>query len=94
MYQFPLIESDQPISETTLKDHPNFKALFKSATAIEPILFNTEDIVTKLTHQHLFTKFWIIEIENHPLANIPLNELKKYPVPILIHNFLKAFKLT
>ncbi|HLT54438.1 MAG TPA: hypothetical protein VKZ97_11125, partial [Flavobacteriaceae bacterium] len=54
-------------------------------------LFNEEAVVHKLSHQHLYTKFWVIKVEGIKENAIPLSEIKKYPVPILIANFIEAF---
>ena len=45
------------------------------------------DIVHKLSHQHLYTKFWIIDVETSN-EGIPISEVKNYPTPILISNFI------
>ncbi len=55
-------------------------------------LFNSDSVVHKLSHQHLFTKFWIIEIDDLITNAVPVSELGKYPVPVLISTFMNAFK--
>lgn len=94
LYEFPLIETLKPVQDIEIIEHQEFKTLFESLTNIDLKCFNETPIVTKLTHQHLFTKFWILKTERFQLANINIDDLKKYPVPMLIHNFLKAFKVT
>ena len=55
-------------------------------------LFNEISIVHKLSHQHLFTKFWIISTDHHQKALINWQEIELFPVPVLIANFLKEYK--
>jgi len=89
LYQFPLIETNKNISlnELILKDE--FVNSFPLNSSIS--LFNKKEIIHKLSHQHLNTKFWIIETENSKEIKIKWAEIEKYPVPILIANFLEAF---
>lgn len=94
LYQFPLIETSNSINNIEIQKQPEFQSLFKSNKKIDFKCFNNVDIITKLTHQHIFTKFWIIEIDEYNQATVKIDDLKKHPVPMLIHNFLKAFKLT
>jgi A/G-specific adenine glycosylase len=90
LYQFPLIESDREINSDVFKDQHQVKSYFKNINFSYSI-FNTEAIVHKLSHQHLYTKFWIIELSELPKEGIPISELKSYPTPILISNFIDEF---
>ena len=90
LYQFPLIESDKTINKEELILSEDFTNLFPSKTTLS--LFNSKEIIHKLSHQHLHTQFWIIETKNSPEININWSEIEKYPVPILIANFLEAYQ--
>ncbi len=90
LYQFPLIESTKSLSLNLLKRNEIFKEWYgNDVTNIS--LFNKEDIVHKLSHQHLYTKFWIVEIKNTNNHTVSISDIRKYPVPILIGNFIEAF---
>ena len=89
MYQFPLIETKEPVSEVALVAKEQFSTLFPNETSLS--LFNKEDIVHKLSHQHLFTKFWIVKISNSEEKTILWKDIKQYPVPVLIDKFLNEF---
>tara|TARA_B110000971_G_scaffold150448_1_gene153660 strand:+ start:473 stop:1516 length:1044 start_codon:yes stop_codon:yes gene_type:complete len=89
LYQFPLIESEKTINKKELILSEEFIHLFPTETTIS--LFNEKEIVHKLSHQHLYTHFWIVEAKNTAEANTKWTEIEKYPVPILIANFLEAF---
>lgn len=90
LYQFPLLETVSSLSIDNFKSHPKVKEFFKTDN-IDYRLFNEQDIIHKLSHQHLHTKFWIIEVNQLPSNGIPLKDLKKYPTPILISNFIDRF---
>lgn len=93
LYEFPLIETLKPIQDIEIIEKLLFKSLFKTHNIISLKCFNEKSIVTKLTHQHLYSKFWIVKTTEQFLADIDIDDLNNYPVPMLIHNFLKAFKL-
>lgn len=90
LYQFPLLETDQKLSNAKFKNHPFIKSFFKDVP-YEFSLYNPKDIVHKLSHQHLHTKFWIIEIDQLPQEGIAQSNLKLYPTSILISNFIDGF---
>lgn len=90
LYQFPLIESDRPIDKKQLVSSKEFIDLFPDETTIS--IFNTSDIVHKLSHQHLYTQFWIVETKSLKEAEIHWKNIDSFPVPVLIANFLEAFR--
>jgi len=90
LYQFPLIESQKSLTIDDLKSHSEVKALLNS-NKYELSLYNNNDIIHKLSHQHLHTKFWILEAQNLPKESIPISKIRQYPVPILIGNFIEQF---
>lgn len=89
LYEFPLIETKEPVSEKELVEDKQFLTLFPNKTIMS--LFNNEDIVHKLSHQHLFTKFWVVKTKKVSQKTIAWNEIKKFPTPILIDKFLNEY---
>lgn len=89
LYQFPLLESDTLIDKKDLISSEKFIKLFPNETTIS--LFNKKEIIHKLSHQHLYTQFWIVETATSLQANINWTDIKKYPVPVLIANFIQEF---
>ncbi|MGJ8548181.1 A/G-specific adenine glycosylase [Winogradskyella wichelsiae] len=90
LYQFPLIESQKSLTSE------EFHLLDVENTVLETIdfeysLYNEVDIVHKLSHQHLHTKFWIIEAKTLSKQAIPIKSLSEYPVPTLINDFINQF---
>jgi len=91
LYQFPLIETFSEINELELLGNEEFNQFFKNKS-VNLKLFNPELIVHKLSHQHIFTKFWLIEINSHKECTINWNSVLKYPVPKLVDIFLNQYK--
>ncbi|MBF8148875.1 A/G-specific adenine glycosylase [Winogradskyella sp. F6397] len=90
LYQFPLIESEKSL--TANEFHLlNFDAAALTTESFDYSLYNETDIVHKLSHQHLYTKFWIIEVKSLPKEAILVNSLSKYPAPVLISDFIDNF---
>lgn len=91
LYEFPLIESPKELDEKELLEHKDFDHLFENMnTSVK--LFNKDIKAHKLSHQHIFAKFWIVKTSNKKQFNIPWDEVKNFPVSTLIDNFLKQFK--
>ena len=90
LYEFPLMETEKSFELTV--NSPELNKWINNP--IELTLFNTKEIVHKLSHQHLYTKFWIIDVKNVSVDTVNWSDLEKYPVPILIANFLKNFNST
>lgn len=89
LYQFPLIESNKTITKETLIGLEEFNNLIPNKATIS--LHNTKEVIHKLSHQHLYTQFWIVEITNTPEANVLWIDVENYPVPVLIANFLDSY---
>ena len=90
LYQFPLIETEKNMNIKSIKDELKGQDLFKEMS-FELSLYNKEAIVHKLSHQHLYTKFWIVNVENLPLEGVSVDKVREFPVPILIGNFIENF---
>lgn len=90
LYQFPLIESNKSLSSEEFH-LLNLENSILSDIAFDYYLYNTVDKIHKLSHQHLYTKFWIIETDNLSDKAISIKDIKTYPVPVLIGDFIEAF---
>ena len=91
LYQFPLIETATELTIESFNTDSQIKSYFNGLD-YNFSLFNDKIIIHKLSHQHLYTKFWIVELNTLPSKGIHVSELKDYPTPILISNFIDAFK--
>jgi A/G-specific adenine glycosylase len=96
LYEFPLIESDQPLPYESIVSHPVWKALAgfgKMKTMDKARIYRH-----KLTHQTLHCTFYQIRINKPPdLQNLPFLEvslfrLPEYAVPRIIDKYLADLK--
>ena len=88
MYQFPLLETKEQTSYSRIVDHVS---TVLSEENPEVYIYNETPLVHKLSHQHLNTTFWIVKSNFKGLSWIPIQDLKDYPVPVLINNFINEF---
>jgi A/G-specific adenine glycosylase len=91
LYQFPLIETESSVSKKNLM---SYKKGLEKYNLINPEieLINKIEIVHKLSHQRLHIKFWKLnkKIKHH--KTVYWNDLKKYPVPSPIAEFIRSYK--
>lgn len=95
LYEFPLLETSTAADLKTIKTSETFKT-WTNQQSHEIHVFNDKSIVHKLSHQHIYTTFYIVTLQKPPLLQehqqlIPLSEIHKYPVPVLIATFLGTF---
>lgn len=89
LYQFPLLEFDEIVSEEKITNAP----LLTNINTKKITLYNPTPWLHKLSHQNLYTQFWIVETENvNSINSHPWDELKSFAIPKLIHNFLDSYK--
>jgi A/G-specific adenine glycosylase len=91
LYEFPLIETVTAVDFVALQSSESFESLFQDAGELSITL--TKSVKHVLTHQILHVTFYRIQLPTtaKTLKNylrVPENDLDKYPVPILIHNYL------
>lgn len=91
LYEFPLIETSKEIDEQQLIKDELFNELFNSLR-VSVKLFNKEISAHKLSHQHIYTKFWVIKTPASNSFTQTWDEIGKYPVSTLVDNFLKQYK--
>lgn len=92
LFEFPFIETNKIIDERMLLTSEEFQNLIPENSKIK--LHNTKPIVHKLSHQHLHTQFWVVKVKNLENAKIHWDEIKSFPVPVLIDNFLRGFHVS
>ncbi len=90
LYQFPLIETNESLTEENFKRNQDLKS-FLNRTKFSFSLYNEKEIVHKLSHQHLYTKFWVLTVKKLPQKGMDILKIKSYPVPILISRFIDEF---
>lgn len=88
LYEFPLIETQQEEGFETIAPLIQADASFgNSVVSIEEI--NPISIVHKLSHQHLYIKFWKVRLSDTLVDGVGAEQLKAFPFPIVIHNFIE-----
>ncbi|MDX1828499.1 MAG: A/G-specific adenine glycosylase [Lutibacter sp.] len=90
LYQFPLIETKEEIDENKLINHKEFLKICNSENHTIK-LFNDTVKPHKLSHQHIYAKFWIVKTNDSNKISYSWETIKKYPVPLLIDNFINEF---
>jgi A/G-specific adenine glycosylase len=93
LYEFPLIESDSIIDEGELVNNDFFQEIIQDKK-MNLKLFNPKTIVHKLSHQHIYTQFWVLKIPSSNKANILYEDISTFPMPILIYNFVEDLQRT
>ena len=88
LYEFPLIETEKVedydcITERIQKD------FFTNNGIVSIMECNEKSIIHKLSHQHLYIKFWKVNIKGTVENGIDATILKTFPFPIVIHNFIE-----
>ena len=91
LYEFPLIETENEMDFDMLSEKINSDY---SDLEIDSILiYNSQQIIHKLSHQKLHINFYKINLSSKIKDGISLNSIKKYPFPIVIHNFIEKYSI-
>lgn len=88
LYEFPLIESEAKVDFDFISEQVKHN-FFENNTIINMEDANSKSIIHKLSHQHLYIKFWKIKLKGTIENGIDANTLKTFPFPIVIHNFIE-----
>lgn len=88
LYEFPLIEAKQNLSEQDLRAHNDLPTWANDATWTR---FNEEAIVHRLSHQILHAYFWILDDVAEPMP-VNWDFVYRRGVPRLIERFLQKFE--
>ncbi|MDR2938613.1 MAG: A/G-specific adenine glycosylase, partial [Prevotellaceae bacterium] len=64
LYEFPLIETDKKASLKMLEKTPEWREWFGAENPT--VLYVSEELKHVLSHQHLFAKFYILEVKKLP----------------------------
>lgn len=89
LYQFPMLEGEFDFNN--FRESELFQKQITSYTVKNVTRYNATPIVHKLSHQHLHTTFWIIDVEKLEDTAIDIASIRTYAVPVLISNFIDTF---
>ena len=88
LYEFPLFETTQEEGFETIapliKNDTDFGDSVVSIQETNPI-----SLIHKLSHQHLYIKFWKVTVNNTLTDGVNPEQLRTFPFPIVIHNFIE-----
>ncbi len=91
LYEFPVIETEKETNFETISTlvHNRFNEL----DITDITIYNEEQIIHKLSHQHLHINFYKITISAIINGGIALERLRTFPFPIVIFNFIEKYSI-
>ncbi len=92
LFQFPLWETGHEMGIEQIKTQLPY--ILELGEELKITRINDKIIVHKLSHQHLYTRFWMVKINEKLEGGIAPAELEKYPVPVLIADVIKTLKIS
>lgn len=91
LHQFPLIETSKTVNKEVLQTNSFFNQYSQEKKQLT--CYNNTPWVHKLSHQHLYTQFWILPVKTiQNNSKIKWSEIEKFAIPKLIHNFLVDYQ--
>ena len=99
LYEFPLVETQGIVSDNELQQSRSYETIVSQLTndsetmlSSAVVQYNDVPIQHKLSHQHLYTTFWILKTDSLGKKGILFEKVKDFPVSVLISNFLDSFQ--
>ncbi len=94
LYQLPLVECEADLDEAAFYASDSLRRLWGGAVMPLSIRCVKRGVKHVLSHQVLLTNFYEAEVGEEAVAlpgysRVPLDELERYAVPRLVHQFLK-----
>ena len=88
LYEFPLLETEKEENFDFVLEQIQSE-YFKENSISSILETNDKSIIHKLSHQHLHIKFWKVNVNGTIKNGINQENLKTFPFPIVIHNFIE-----
>ncbi len=88
LYEFPLIETEKVENFDCITAQIQ-NEFFTNNEVMSVEECNEKSIIHKLSHQHLYVKFWKVRVKGTIENGVNLDTLKTFPFPIVIHNFIE-----
>jgi A/G-specific adenine glycosylase len=88
LYEFPVIETEkeEDFNSVAARIQIDFREQYEMISMLE---YNEKSIIHKLSHQHLYIKFWKVSIKGSIENGIDAEKIRTFPFPIVIHNFIE-----
>lgn len=87
LYEFPMLETADLLSVNETIDQIE-SMLFYNEKPSGILILHNEIILHKLSHQHLYIRFFELRFASKLPDSKPFIEIEKLPFPIVIHNFM------
>lgn len=87
LYEFPLLETNE-ISDFDFVSKTIQEGILSSYTITGVEECSHATVIHKLSHQHLHIQFWKVKVDEIVVNGLNYNELKSYPFPVVIYNFI------
>ena len=94
LYEFPFIEFLNKKTDMAVKSSNEWFEFFKNTEY--KINSVSDEFIHKLSHQHIYAKFWTIDVVSFNLPKysfVKKSNLQEYPVSRLIDKFIKEYKI-
>lgn len=91
LYQFPLVESDSPMSLEALKGTDVFKE-HTSQGSVQLEWYATHPVTHKLSHRDLHIHYCIARPVSIQRGGIPISTVADYPVPVVLERFISDYE--
>ncbi len=88
LYEFPLIVTQKEEGFEFISNQIQ-DLLHNDNTVASVREYNPKSIIHKLSHQHLYIKFWIVNVKDPITNGINFETLLTFPFPIVIFNFIE-----
>ena len=88
LYEFPLVETTEIVDFDVVSKAVR-NDIFPSYTILSVEECSETTVVHKLSHQHLHIQFWKVKIAEIIENGLNASELKTFPFPIVIYNFIE-----
>ena len=92
LYEFPLVETPHLVAQDALRKEIQFDRISSLYDLDNLTLFEETAVVHKLSHQHLYTRFWIAQTKSKLPKGLSVDAIDQYAVPVLISNFISKFE--
>lgn len=98
LYEFPLIETEESVDLSFLIQMPSFKSMTKTCTQLSFVSFVPFEVKHVLSHRVIYAKCYVLDIAEDEIPDgdfiqIPVTDLKKYPVSRLTEIFQKKMAI-
>jgi len=88
LYEFPLLETAE-IVDFDIVSKAVTNDIFSSYTVLSIEECNEATVIHKLSHQHLHIQFWKVKIQEVIVNGVNFDNVKTFPFPIVIFNFIE-----